>query len=140
MQVGKDFSGEHLEFKVLSVSSEQADAFFRVVSRDEYGMPSYECAELIRGRKINYRGELLVCAGGEARGFVRLVDIVPEGSNYKWLFDDPREVIEEPVQHNGDLSTVWWDLADPLWEYPRIVSLDGRAWERIQKQIKGGGR
>lgn len=135
MQVDKSFSGEHLEFKVLSVSVKQAESLFRVAARDEVGMPIFEVTELRRNRKISYRGDLLVVAGGGARGFVRLVDIEERDGGFVWLLDDPREVIEEPVKIDGDLSVVWWDMADPLWEYPRIVSLDGRAWERISAKI-----
>ena len=81
----------------------------------------------------DYRGDILICSGaskhpqthppGQMRGLVHLDSIeTTEDGLYRWVFSDPRRVVEFPISGRAGL----WKYICPkgeVTEYPRLIRL-----------------
>ena len=155
---------EHAIYKALTVKQPYADLLTKTAYIDATGVIHAEKTIEVRSRKINYRGDLLICSSanpvlpgrdsGVTLGFVELYGVkpveeftpedwaktcIPEQDRprkgYGWLMRNPRRVVEMPVK--GQLGI--YDIVvpkDDITEYPREMSLCADGWKMVKSKIK----
>jgi len=166
MQINKlDYNPElHEIHKALCVKQPYADYLTKPTWQDMEGNFHADKEIEVRSRNTTYRGDLLICSSkkpeiplrlsGVTCGLVELYDVkplsefteedwkltcIPEkdrpSKGYGWLMRNPRRVVEMPV--NGQLGI--YNIVIPkndLTEYPRVLKIDEKGRELINKKIK----
>lgn len=149
----------HETHRALSVKQPYAGLLVEEAYREHgmvYAMKSIE----VRRSKLTYRGDVVICSSAEpvlegqlSGACLGIVEIygckkveefteddwrktcIPKekrpATGYGWLMRNPRRVIEFPVKGQLSLWTLYHEGS--LIEYPRVVTLDDKAWENIKR-------
>lgn len=152
-------SREHEVYKALAVKQPYADELTQATWRDAEGVYYAKKDILIRTRKVNYRGDVLICSSaspeveghlsGATCGLVELYDVRPASElteeqwdavagpasgKFAYFFRNPRRVIEMPVRGEMGLFTLYAAKGDVMC-YPREVVIGAETWKKMRKKM-----
>lgn len=152
---------QHELYKALTLPEKHAELLTKPEYRDASGEWHAACRMLGRGVSTRHRGEVLICSqkgrdteAGRAVGLVDLVDVIPIAdvrpqerayvANWDWnasgeqvfryvyVFRNPRQVIDWPVELPCGFSVACFDRGD-IETYPTEVSIGATIWARIRR-------
>lgn len=160
----KDYNpAKHDRWRALTVKNPYATQLVTPAYEDNgivYGEKSIE----VRSRNTPYRGDLMICSScnpviagmesGVTLGLVELYDVKPVSEftledwnntrippekrkeitrGFGWMMRNPRKVVEFPIKGQLGIYNLVY-TKDTIVEYPRVVVLDKKGYELINKK------